>query len=44
MGTSYLRFLKTIKNLAEKQDLPVGTCLNLLNSFRGCDQILQKKL
>jgi hypothetical protein len=33
MGTSCLRTLKTIENLAEKHYLPVGTCLNLQNSF-----------
>jgi hypothetical protein len=37
METSYWKTLKTVENIGEKPDLQLGTCLNLVNSFVGCD-------
>jgi hypothetical protein len=37
METSYWKTFKILGNLGEKPDLTLGTCLNLANSFVGCD-------
>jgi len=39
MATSYWKILETIETLAEKLELTLGICLNLVNSFLRCDQI-----
>jgi hypothetical protein len=39
MATSYWKILETIETLAEKLELTLGICLNLVNSFLRCDQV-----